>query len=116
MRVHTTVPSTETIVTDSTFQKSKATSRDPEVQEASSSSRIPDPAKEIEHKNFIKKLTLAIEQLPAQERLVLALYYHEELTLREIGVVLDLPEGRICQIRAKAVPLLREALGLESVH
>lgn len=116
MRVRTTVPSAETIVPGSTFQKNKATSKDPEVQEASSSSRIPDLAAEIENKDFIKKLTLAIEQLPAQERLVLALYYHEELTLREIGAVLDLPEGRICQICAKAVPLLRQALGLESIH
>jgi len=50
--------------------------------------------------------------LPERERMVVTLYYHEELTLREIGEILDLSEGRICQIFAQAVGRLRDALGV----
>ncbi|MBM4258795.1 MAG: hypothetical protein FJ147_23195, partial [Deltaproteobacteria bacterium] len=43
--------------------------------------------------------------------LVVTLYYHEELTLREIGEILGLTEGRICQIHTQAVTRLQGALG-----
>jgi len=52
------------------------------------------------------------DALPERERMVVTLYYHEELTLREIGEILDLSEGRICQIFAQAVGRLRDALGV----
>jgi DNA-directed RNA polymerase specialized sigma24 family protein len=45
--------------------------------------------------------------------MVVTLYYHEELTLREIGEILDLSEGRICQIFGQAVKHLRSVLGIE---
>jgi RNA polymerase sigma factor for flagellar operon FliA len=44
--------------------------------------------------------------------MVVTLYYHEELTLREIGEILNLSEGRICQIFGQAVGRLRGALGV----
>jgi len=56
-------------------------------------------------------LTAAIKKLPEREQQVVSLYYHEELTLREIGEVLGLTEGRICQIHTQAVSHLRQALG-----
>lgn len=71
---------------------------------------ILDPATMVEGKDLIEKLTTAIEQLPSRERMVVTLYYHEELTLREIGEVLHLTEGRICQILSKTVEQLRQAL------
>ena len=49
-------------------------------------------------------------RLPEQEKQVLTLSYYEELTLREIGQVWGLTEGRICQIRSRAVERLREIL------
>ena len=54
---------------------------------------------------------MAIETLPERERLVVTLYYHEELTLREIGEILSLTEGRICQIHTQAVTRLKRAFG-----
>ena len=71
---------------------------------------ILDPAAAVEGKDLIEKLAAAIEQLPSRERLVVTLYYHEELTLREIGEVLHLTEGRICQILSKIVEQLRQTL------
>lgn len=52
----------------------------------------------------------AIDSLPEKEKMVLSLYYYEELTLKEIGLTLDLTESRICQIHSKAILRLRGSL------
>jgi len=52
----------------------------------------------------------AIESLPERERLVLALYYNEELNLKEIGAVIDVTESRVSQIRSQALLRLRARL------
>ncbi len=55
-------------------------------------------------------LVQAILRLPDQQQKVLNLYYYEELTLKEIGVVLDVSESRICQIHSAAMKALRKAM------
>lgn len=72
-----------------------------------------DPLTFVEGKDLVEKLATAVQGLPERERMVVMFYYHEELTLREIGEILDLSEGRICQIFAQAVKRLRVALGVE---
>jgi len=57
-----------------------------------------------------EKLTEAIERLPERERLVMTLYYFEELTMREIGLALGVVESRVSQIHASAVVHLRAGL------
>lgn len=57
------------------------------------------------------RLAAAIDALPERERLVLTLYYFEELTMKEIALTLNLVESRISQIRSSAVLHLRSALG-----
>ncbi len=52
----------------------------------------------------------AIDSLPEKERLVLSLYYYEELTMKEIGAVLRLTESRVCQLHSKAILRLRGEL------
>lgn len=52
----------------------------------------------------------AIDHLPERERLVMTLYYYEELTMREIGLALGVVESRVSQIHASAVVHLRAAL------
>jgi len=54
-----------------------------------------------------KILKDAIEALPDKEKLVLSLYYYEELTMKEIGCVLKLTESRVCQLHSQAVLRLR---------
>ena len=56
---------------------------------------------------FKDKLKQAIDQLPPKEKLVLSLYYYEELTMKEAGRVMDLTESRVCQLHAQAVMRLR---------
>jgi RNA polymerase sigma factor for flagellar operon FliA len=55
-------------------------------------------------------LTSAIDQLPKRERLVMTLYYYEEMTMKEIGLALGVVESRVSQIRASAVLQLRAHL------
>ena len=54
-----------------------------------------------------KVLTRAVEELAYKEKMVVSLYYYEELTLKEIGEVLNYTESRICQIHTKAILKLR---------
>jgi RNA polymerase sigma factor for flagellar operon FliA len=56
-------------------------------------------------------LKAALARLPEKERTVLALYYYEELNLRQIADVLQVTESRISQIRAQALRRLRDRLG-----
>jgi RNA polymerase sigma factor for flagellar operon FliA len=57
------------------------------------------------------RLAAAVEGLPGRERMVLSLYYVEELSLKEIGGLLGVTESRVCQIHGGAVKKLRAALG-----
>jgi RNA polymerase sigma factor for flagellar operon FliA len=55
----------------------------------------------------------AIKTLPERLQLVLALYYQEERSMREIGIVLDVSESRVCQLHTEAIHRLRAAAGRE---
>ena len=57
-----------------------------------------------------QRLTDAIEDLPEKERMVLTLYYYEELTMKEIGLTLGVVESRVSQIHSSAVVRLRSSL------
>ncbi len=57
-----------------------------------------------------QRLADAIDELPEKERLVLTLYYYEELTMKEIGLTLGVVESRVSQIHSSAVLRLRSAL------
>ena len=52
----------------------------------------------------------AIETLPERERLVLSLYYEQELNLKEIGAVLKVTESRVCQLHGQALLRLKSRL------
>src|SRR3954469_25716025 len=66
-----------------------------------------DPETEAQASEVKDRLADAIESLPERERLVVALYYYENLTLREIGEVLGVTESRVSQLHTKAVLALR---------
>lgn len=65
------------------------------------------PEQELDQSQFREHLAEAIESLPERERLVLSLYYEQELNLKEIGAVLEVTESRVCQIHGQAVTRLR---------
>jgi RNA polymerase sigma factor for flagellar operon FliA len=70
----------------------------------------PDPQAALDTSDVKERLTEAIETLPERERLVIALYYFENLTLREIGDVLGVTESRVSQLHSKSVLRLRSRL------
>lgn len=57
-----------------------------------------------------EKLVQTIDRLPKKERLVISLYYFEELTMKEIGQVLKVTESRVCQLHAQAIARLKGAM------
>jgi RNA polymerase sigma factor for flagellar operon FliA len=57
-----------------------------------------------------EQLAEAIDELPEREKLLLGLYYQEDLNLKEIGVVLGVSESRVCQLHSQAVSRLRAML------
>jgi RNA polymerase sigma factor FliA len=81
----------------------------------------PEPQTELAQTELKEALGEAIARLPEREKLVVTLYYYEELTLREIGEVLGVTESRVSQLHTKAVLRLKARLsgyparaGLES--
>lgn len=68
---------------------------------------ITGPADQVEKEKFKKALAYAILNLPDRERMVMSLYYEEELNLRETGEVLGVSESRVCQIHSQALVRLK---------
>jgi RNA polymerase sigma factor for flagellar operon FliA len=69
-----------------------------------------DPSAAMDATEMKDRLADAIARLPEREKLVVALYYYENLTLREIGEVLGVTESRVSQLHTKAVLRLKSAL------
>ena len=80
---------------------------DSNIDASESSSAFASPLEGIQRDALKRSLAQAITQLPERERLVLALYYDEELNLKEIGQVLGVSESRISQIHSQAALRLR---------
>ena len=70
----------------------------------------PDPESSLEQTEIREALAEAISSLPEREKLVVTLYYYEELTLREIGEVLGVTESRVSQLHTKAILRLKAHL------
>ena len=72
--------------------------------------KIPEPLEEVEDDHFRDALAKEIAGLPERERLVMSLYYKEELNLRETGEVLGVSESRVCQIHSQALIRLKSRM------
>lgn len=75
-------------------------------------SKLNNPHNQLNVKVIKDIITNAIEELPERQRLVLSLYYYEDLNLKEIGRVLRVTESRISQLHAQAVARLRAKLNM----
>ncbi len=69
------------------------------------------PQQDLERSEFQREMAEAIQSLPQREKLVLSMYYDDEMNLREIGAVLEVSESRVCQIHGQALLRLRARLG-----
>jgi RNA polymerase sigma factor for flagellar operon FliA len=70
----------------------------------------PDPQRSLSQTELREAIADAIARLPEREKLVVTLYYYEELTLREIGEVLGVTESRVSQLHTKAILRLKARL------
>lgn len=68
------------------------------------------PEKIVEEEEKLEVLSKAIDMLKEKDKLVLSLYYYEELTLKEIGKVLEVSESRVSQLHSRAIVNLRNAI------
>lgn len=82
---------------------------DPGLQRPAPVSDTASPDEELFQSQFREQLIAAIDQLPERERLVLSLYYEQELNMKEIGQALGISESRVCQIHGQVVIRLRSA-------
>lgn len=69
-----------------------------------------NPSQVLEEQSIRQLLVKGIEDLPEREKLVMALYYEQDLNLREIGEVLSVTESRVCQLHSQAIARLRARL------
>lgn len=76
-----------------------------------SGSKAPTPFSEVNTGSIKKLIAKAIQDLPEKQRLVLSLYYYEDLNLKEIGKVLDVTESRVSQLHTQAILRLKAKLG-----
>jgi RNA polymerase sigma factor for flagellar operon FliA len=73
-------------------------------------SKVPTPFTEVNGAHVKQLVSEVIEDLPEKQRLVLSLYYYEDLNLKEIGRVLDVTESRVSQLHSQAILKLRARL------
>lgn len=74
------------------------------------------PEEQMEEKDVKKELHNALRRLPERERMIMVLYYHENMTLKEIGDMIDVSESRVCQLHAQAIMKLRKILSTEKTN
>ena len=72
-----------------------------------------DPSEVIEKESLIQEMAEAIQNLSEREKLILSLYYNDELTFKEIGKVLDITESRVSQLHARAILSLKAMMNDE---
>jgi RNA polymerase sigma factor FliA len=102
------------VALDELWSVSDASGDQVSLMETIEDSRAPDPAKALDMGDLKDRIAESIARLPEREKLVIALYYYENLTLREIGEVLGVTESRVSQLHTKAVLRLRSRMQEES--
>ena len=70
-----------------------------------------NPQENAEENDTRRELAKALKRLPERERNIMILYYQENMTLKEIGKVLEMSESRVCQLHAQSIVKLKNILG-----
>ncbi len=69
-----------------------------------------NPQEQVEENNVKQELERALKKLPERERVIMVLYYQENMTLKEIGTTINVSESRVCQLHAQAIMKLKNIL------
>ena len=101
--------SDDTTVT-SIYDKKGSSEGDIEIIDTIQDSNALAPHEQMEEKDVKKELEDALKRLPERERTIMVLYYHENMTLKEIGEAINVSESRISQLHAQAIMKLKNLL------
>ena len=85
---------------------------DMDVMECIPDRNMKSPLEQLEESSAKEALASLIAHLPEKEKLLLSLYYWEELTMKEIGKIMHLTEGRVCQLHNQALIRLKPQVGV----
>lgn len=94
----------------SIYDKKGASDGDIEIIDTIEDAHSLAPHEELEEKDVKKELEEALRRLPERERTIMVLYYHENMTLKEIGDAINISESRVSQLHAQAIMKLKNLL------
>jgi len=101
--------SEDTTIT-SIYDKKGSSDESVEIIDTIQDTKSLNPQEEMEEKDVKKELEVALKKLPERERMIMVLYYHENMTLKEIGEAIEVSESRVCQLHAQAIMKLKNIL------
>ena len=94
----------------SLYDKKGSADNDIEIIDTIEDTRELAPHEQMEKKDVKKELEGALKRLPERERTIMVLYYHENMTLKEIGNAINISESRVSQLHAQAIMKLKNLL------
>lgn len=94
----------------SIYDKKGSSDESVEIIDTIEDTKSVNPLEKLEEKDAKKELQQALKSLPERERMIMILYYNENMTLKEIGETIEVSESRVCQLHAQAIMKLRNIL------
>lgn len=101
--------SEDTVMT-SIYDKKGASDDSVEIIDTIQDTNRLTPHENMEEKNVKQELERALQRLPERERIIMVLYYQENMTLKEIGATINMSESRVCQLHAQSIMKLKNIL------
>jgi RNA polymerase sigma factor for flagellar operon FliA len=99
----------EDVTVTSIYDKKGGSEDSMEIIDTIESDKL-NPQERMEEKNVKTDLQKALQRLPERERVLMVLYYQENMTMKEIGETLGMSESRVCQLHAQAIMKLKNIL------
>jgi RNA polymerase sigma factor for flagellar operon FliA len=100
----------EDVIVTSIYDKKSASDESLEVIDTLEDTNKLTPHERMEEENVKSDLQKALQRLPERERVLMVLYYQEDMTMKEIGETMGMSESRICQLHAQAIMKLKNIL------
>ena len=100
----------EDVVVTSIYDKRGSSEDSMEIIDTIEDSNKLNPQEQMEEKNVKTDLQKALQRLPERERVLMVLYYQENMTMKEIGETLGMSESRVCQLHAQSIMKLKNIL------
>ncbi len=94
----------------SIYEKKAANEESIEIIDTIQDTNKLNPQEQMEENNVKQELESALKRLPERERVIMVLYYQENMTLKEIGETLGMSESRVCQLHAQSIMKLKNIL------